>query len=257
MMWSPSRLFADSGLLRRRGAALALALGIEALVALLLFYLAPPLSPRKEERRATVFGIELPRSDDSPDGKPADKRAKTAARARPTRAEARTQPPPPVPSPVETPVPPGPPAFLKLTRDDYQQGDIAKVQSHAPTPSENNQVAENEARDDDTPIVGKAPNGEPMYGAEWYRKPTYAMFAPYLPHGWAKNGKSRVTCRMGARYHLEDCRILGETPPGSGYGYALLQAAWQFRMIPPRRGGKELTNAWVLIELDYHTIEQK
>ena len=255
-MWLRTRLFADSGLLRRRGAAALLALGIELLLALLLFYLAPPLPSRKEERRTTVFGIEAPKSADSPDRKPADKQAKPAARAQRAQAQPRTQPPPPVPLPIETPVPAGPPSFLKLSRNDYQQGDIAKVPSHGPVRSESNEVAENVAHDDDSPILGTGPNGEPYYGAEWYRKPTAAMFAPYLPRGWAKNGTGKVLCRMDASYRLEDCRILDESPKGSGYGYATLQAAWQFRMIPPRRGGKVVPNARILIDVTYSTIEK-
>lgn len=258
MRW-PSRLLADSGLLRRRGAALALALFIELLLLSLLLYFVPPLPGRKQSTRTNVFGIEASKGEESPDRKPAEKRQKKAARAQTVRSQPETRPPPPVPQPIETPVPAGPPTFLKLSRNDYQQGDIAKVRSRAPS-TETADAADagggGGSRPDDSEVVGKAPNGEALYAANWYRKPTHAELDPYWPRGRAKSGIGRIMCRTAPRYRLVDCRIIGESPAGSGFGYAALQASWQFLMRPPRKGGKDLIGAWVIVEGEYETVQR-
>lgn len=233
-----------------------LALAIELLLVLLLLFFVPPVPGRKESGRTTVFGVEASKGEDSPDKKPAEKQQqKKAAKAQ--RAEAQTQPPPPVPVPVETPVPVGPPTFLKLSRNDYQQGDIARMPSRGPTRSQDSEVADSGgARADDSPIVGTAPNGEPLYApGGWVRKPTNAEIEPYRPRR-AKNGTGTIACRTAPRNRLVDCQILGESPRGSGFGYAAQQASWQFLMRPPRLGGKEQIGVWVTVTGEYTTTEK-
>ncbi|WP_086127872.1 hypothetical protein [Sphingomonas sp. IBVSS2] len=256
MRW-PSRPFADSGLLRRRGAALLLALAIELLLVLLLLFFVPPVPGRKDGGRTTVFGIEASKGEDSPDKKPAEKQQqKKAAKAQ--RAPAQTQPPPPVPVPVETPVPVGPPTFLKLSRNDYRQGDIAKVPSRASDADASDNANANTGgggHADDSPVVGKAPNGEPLYGVEWYRKPTNAELEFYRPRNGIKTGIGKLACRTAPRYRVVDCQIIGQSPAGSGFGNAALQASWQFLLRPPRLGGKSLIGVWVFVDIEYYTVE--
>jgi hypothetical protein len=257
MMWLRTRLFADSGLLRRRGAALVLALIIEILLALLLLFLAPPMPGKKTGDRTNVFGIEAPKGDDSPDKKPSEKQQKKAARAQKAESKPVTQPPPPVPQPVETPVPLGPPTYLKLTRNDYQQGDIAKVPSRA-TDSNADAADNNDTADTggggagDTPTIGrKGRHGETLYRAEWYREPRNSELQPYINENRARYpGFGLVACRTVARYKVEDCYELDETR-GTGFAGAVRQAAFQFLVRPPRVGNKLMVGEWVAIRIDY------
>lgn len=255
MMWLRSRLFADSGLLRRRGAALILALLIELLLALLLFFLAPPMPGLKKGNSTNVFGIEASKGEDSPDKKPAEKQQKKASRAQ--KSQAQTQPPPPpIPSPITTPpAPVGPPTFMKLSRNDYQQGDISKVPTH---PSDAD-ASDSDSADagggggaGDTPTAGrKGRHGETLYVAEWYREPRNAELQPYINENRARYpGFGLVACRTVARYHVEDCYELDETR-GTGFAGSVRQAAFQFLVRPPRVGKKVMVGEWVAIRIDY------
>jgi hypothetical protein len=255
MMWLRSRLFADSGLLRRRGAALLLALIIELLLALLLLFLAPPMPGRKEGSRTTVFGIEASKGENSPDKKPAEKQRQKSTQAQRQRSQPVTQPPPPIPSPVETPVPVGPPTYLKLTRNEYQQGDISKVPSRN-TDADASDSASADAGGGggagDTPTAGrKGRNGETLYVAEWYREPRNSELQPYINENRARYpGFGLVACRTVARYKVEDCYELDETR-GTGFAGSVRQSAFQFLVRPPRVGNKLMVGAWVAIRIDY------
>src|SRR3546814_14650270 len=59
--------------------------------------------------------------------------------------------------------------------------------------------------------------------------------------------------RTAPDYRVEDCVGLDEYPYGSQINRAVLAAAWQFRVRPPRRGGRQLVGAWVRLGLDYGT----
>lgn len=102
----------------------------------------------------------------------------------------------------------------------------------------------------DTERVGTAPNGEPLYAAAWYREPSDDELRGYLSTangpGWGL-----IACRTAPDYRVEDCVGLDEYPSGSLINRAVLAAAWQFKVRPPRRGGRLMVGSWVRIRIDY------
>ena len=102
----------------------------------------------------------------------------------------------------------------------------------------------------DTERVGTAPNGEPLYAAEWYREPDDAMMRAYLSTARGP-GWGLIACRTAPDYRVEDCVGLGEYPEGSQINRSVLAAAWEFRVRPPRRGGQPLVGSWVRIRIEY------
>ncbi|TGX54870.1 hypothetical protein E5A73_05335 [Sphingomonas gei] len=250
-----ARLRASLG---QRGIAFALALAVELLVALLLWFIAPMLDEKKPPPTTTTFGIDTAPGETE---QPARTEQKKAAAKTDGREKARPELPKPVETPPEPkpPVEPLPPTFIKMTRRDYAAADIAGMKSAGPAaPSEGEASAASGSRAGDTAVVGKAPNGEPLYAAEWYRHPTHAELQPYISaRGLNRTGEGLIACRMIANHMVEDCQELSENPRGSGYAGSVRQAAWQFRVRAPRVGGREKLGTWVRIQITYTFNEGK
>jgi protein TonB len=102
----------------------------------------------------------------------------------------------------------------------------------------------------DSQRVGTAPNGEPLYAAKWYRKPYDDELRGYLSTATGP-GWGLIACRTAPDYRVEDCVGLEEHPRGSLINRAILAAAWQFKVRPPRLGGRSLVGEWVRIRIDY------
>lgn len=140
-----------------------------------------------------------------------------------------------VPSPVQTPV-----------------ANIAPVRPASPPAASAPQfgpVNRGPAGAADSPRVsGSGPNGEPLYAATWYREPSHDELSGYLSTangpGWGL-----IACRTVADYHVDDCVLLDEYPTGSNIGRAVLAAAWQFQVRPPRVGGRSMVGEWVRIKI--------
>ena len=144
--------------------------------------------------------------------------------------------------------------MLEVSKDFLDASDISKLGSNAPGAG---QLAEGGAPGD-SEMVGNAPNGEPLYAAEWYREPTNQELATYLPKFMPEGGGwGMIACKTAARFHVEDCVELGQGPAGSHLAGAVRQAAWQFLVRPPRVGGKSMVGEWVRIRIDYHVSEQR
>ncbi len=60
-----------------------------------------------------------------------------------------------------------------------------------------------------------------------------------------------IACKVVTGYRVEECVGLSEQPQGSNLLRAVLAASWQFRVRPPRIGGKEQFGEWVRIQITY------
>jgi hypothetical protein len=141
-----------------------------------------------------------------------------------------------------------PPAFINLSKEEFAAADIGKMPKRASGGSQSNNSGTAYG-------PGEGPGGSKLYNAEWYREPSDAEMATYMPHRDVSGGWAIIACRTEERYHVTDCRELGESPPGSGLSRALRQAAWQFLVRPPRIDGKPVIGAWVRIRFDFRAAK--
>lgn len=232
---------------RRRTVSFLLALAIEALLLLVLVLFGPHFTPptKPEPRRATSFSLS-PSSEKEAATSP-QHRAKANAAAKP--ASGKTTPIPPLPPVVTPPKVPTPPAALPgVLPIELGASDISKLKSSAPSNDDGTETGP------DSKLAygpGEGPGGQPLYNAEWYREPSNAELNGYLTKGAPPNSWALIACQTVPKFHVENCRSLGESPAGSGLARAMREAAWQFLVRPPRRGGKVLVGAWVKIRIDF------
>ncbi len=229
----------------RRGLAFLLALAVEALLVLLFLALAPALLPT-DRSSPPIFGFDIDSGD------PVQPRSKAETRAERPRGREEPAARPPVPEPPEVEPPPPveyPPEVIWLSRRDYAASDLANARSQ-PGPRASGEGPP--AAPDSEQVAGHGPNGEPLYAAEWHTRPTNAQLNTYIPErARGRSGWGLIACRTVDNFRVEDCQELGEAPRGSGLSGAVRQAAWQFRVRPPRVGGKSMVGAWVSIRIDY------
>lgn len=152
-----------------------------------------------------------------------------------------------VPPPIVPPLPQAPLNMIVVSSEVFKASDISKIRSQsigtgaATGPSGSEQAEGN----------GDGPGGERLYPADWYREPTHAEMAYYLPKNQRAAGWGMIACRTAANFRVEDCQELGESPSGSGLARAVRQAAWQFRVRPPTRGDRPMIGVWVRIVFDF------
>lgn len=191
--------------------------------------------PDRRSSRATIVDLlpeshsraEQPAQTAAAPAKPAVKPPPVALPVKPTIA------PPPV-QPADKPAP-----WLEISSADMAAADIRNLK---PAPGEG-----------DSEQVGRGPHGEVLYAAEWAREPTDAELAGYLPRN-APDGWGLIACRTMPGNRVDDCVELGQSPAGSHLASAVRQAAWQFKVRPPRKGGKAMVGEWVRIRIDYERI---
>ncbi len=243
----------------RRAAGIVLALLLEGLLALLLLTLAPS-TPRQDEDEVTVFSLD-PQPDTVPEPEQPPTPPEPDARA-PQPAERPASPPPepseaPPPPPVEPPTS-SPPPLIQLSREQMAAADIATLPAPpaAPAPKRPAMGPPDTGTPRDTARVdGAGPNGEPLYAAAWYREPYDDELRGYLSTARGP-GWGLIACRTVRDYRVEDCVAVGEYPERSNIARSVLAAAWQFRVRPPRIGGRPMVGEWVRIRIDYEQRRQ-
>lgn len=242
----PERIRAGLG---QRAAAIILALLLEGLLALLLFTLAPSIM-RREDTGMTVFSLDMaPLPDEVPAEAPTPDTPRPAKQ--PRQAEPDRVPPPPAEPQVASPAPP----VIKLPPELMAAADISTMRPARPAPVQGPAVAgppDTGTPGDSQRVSGQGPNGEPLYAASWYREPYDDELRGYLSTATGP-GWGLIACRTVPDYRVEDCIAVDEFPRGSNITRAVLAAAWQFRVRPPRVGGQLKVGEWVRIRIDYQT----
>lgn len=224
---APTGLWPD----RRRVPVLGVVIALHVLLLLLLLWLAPP-QPKGKPGSGSMVAVNIAAPT------PERARPKVQPQVRPPTPRAAPQPEAIVKAPDQAPAKWsfGDPALLGF--------DLRKTERAEP---EAQQVAG--ANLPNTPVVGVAPDGSKLYAAEWQREPTDAELAFYIRGKGRPGAYGLIACRTAPRFRVEDCKAIGETP-GSGLGYAVQEAAWQFRVKPPRVDGEYLVGTWVSIRID-------
>ena len=218
---------------------LALAINVGLLLILMTLGILPPPAAQKSLRGLVVDllpqqqsaaptatqkqSVQRPRKEQN---KPLLKPPPIILPVKPTIA------PPPQPSTKESP-------WLEMSKDEMASSDISKLPKAG------------SGSGGDSEVVGQGPNGEALYAAEWAREPTDAELAGYLPRN-APEGYGLIACKTIPNNRVDDCVELENSPPGSHLASAVRQAAWQFHVRPPRKGGHALIGSWVRIRIDYY-----
>ncbi|MFM5884169.1 MAG: hypothetical protein ACKOQ3_02350 [Novosphingobium sp.] len=204
-------------------------------------------APDKVQPRLVSITITADTASPKPD------KAKTARAAASPQSVQRpvpqTQTPtPPAPVPLAAP----PPPIIPLSRSQMAAFDISRLPRATPpaAPAKGLMGPADLGVPGDSKRVGTAPGGQPMYAAAWYREPYPEELRGYLSladgPGWAL-----IACRTVPDFKVDDCVGLDEYPTGSQIQRAVLAAAWQFKVRPPRVGGVSRVGDWVRIRIDY------
>jgi hypothetical protein len=232
--------YSSRGSLRQRVTAAMLALGVAAVVILLL--ILSGIMPQvfvPVGRSLSTFDVRGGSQTPAPSPRP-QSQAKAAVRRATPPPPARALPPPVVKMEVAPPT-----GMIVLSKDEFAGGDIGKIKGAAEAGS----GKETAGGDSKAPYgPGAGPGGKTLYAAEWVREPTRTEMATYMPHGMVE-GWGMIACQTIARNRVENCRQLGESP-GSGISRGMRQAAWQFLIRPPRINGRPMVGAWVSIRYD-------
>lgn len=231
--------------LRRRASGLALALAINLALLLVLLTLGGILKQPPKLGESPLV-VEL--TQESENAAPAaSRRSERQAAKTPKRTETKPVPKPRIELPVKpTITPPHESPWVEMSKDEMAAADIGKMPK----------AAAGSGTAGDSEAVGRGPNGEVLYAAEWARHPTNTELGGYLPRN-APDGWGLIACRTLPENRVDDCIELDQSPRGSHLASAVRQAAWQFRVRPPRKNGKPLIGAWVRILIDYETVGRR
>jgi periplasmic protein TonB len=224
---------------RASGMALAIAINAAVLLALLGIGGITPVA-MKDDGGTLVFDVAR-RDQAAAPSKPAEPQRKK------TEAQRPVLPPPkhvlPVP-PTITPPPAAELDLVELTKEELSKTDEAMNRPAAPA------LAQASGSGGDSAVVGKGPRGETLYAAEWMRRPTDQEISHYMPANTGP-GYGMIACKTYPRFRVDDCVSLGSVPASARLDRVLLNAAWQFKVRPPRKNGQPMIGEWVRIRFDY------
>jgi periplasmic protein TonB len=240
-----------------------LALLVEAVLLLALLSFGAEKRPGKKEGAITVVNLEAnviseqepePRSPE-PERKPEEQ---PAPQRQPRQEPLPPRPAEPLPLLPAEPIA-SPPASVEIPTPALPSSTAAPPSVARPAPQSRplygppDKGGSTAFRDSER--VGTAPNGEPLYAAAWHREPKAEDLRGYLSTARGP-GWGLIACRTVRDYRVEDCVGLAEYPEGSQINRAVLAAAWEFRVRPPRLGGRPLVGSWVRIRIDY-SVERR
>ncbi|MEH3040140.1 MAG: hypothetical protein PGN21_08760 [Sphingomonas paucimobilis] len=238
--------------LPRRIATLALVVAIHAAILWLLLRIAPTMmSPPSGEKSPLVVDM-LPADQVAPAAAPAKQAQRKAAAGSASTAPPVTAavPPPDVPPPPPVPSNDVWSKVIPMTGREFARAAITPGTRSVEGAGRSDAAGDSGDGDADTDAGGGSGGGERLYAADWYRRPTHVELSTYLPRN-ARPGWGEVACRTIPNNQVTDCREIGQSARGSGLAGAVRQAAWQFRILPPRVGGKPLIGSWVRIRITY------
>lgn len=230
---------------RERGGGLLLALLFNALLLALLTLAPDPVIRLPDLRNPVTFEMAP-----APKAEKAQSKAEKSEKKKQEKSARRQVQQPvvkrdrPVVKPTEQQ--PSPLPFLVLDSQQMASADIGKMAKKGAADGATGQGNSAAAAG-----PGEGPGGVQLFDAEWYRRPSHAELAGYLPADAPTSGWGLVACKTVDHYHVENCQALGESPMGSGFAKAVRLAAWQFLVLPPRVNGKVMVGSWVRIRIDY------
>ena len=235
--------------IRERGGGLLFALALNGLLLLALLTLAPRPDVRVEDERHPVSFTLAP--SEKPEKKAQARKSESRERKEKPQKKVVRQPTPPVvvrrePPRVILPVPKAPLPFLEMDSKEMASADIGKMPA-----KEAGAGASGQGQSAAVAGPGEGPGGVQLFEAEWYRRPSPAELATYIPADAPPSGWGLVACKTVDDFHVDNCQALGESPTGSGFARAVRLASWQFLVRPPRVNGKAMVGSWVRIRIDY------
>jgi len=242
----------QSGSDRRRALSVALTILAHVLLFLLLLRVGPQLPIfKKRDVRPVVFDVSQTPDDATTQTTKGETKTKVRQPGGGAPAKKSVEPVERPQTPTEAPPPP--PVPFPAEKSLFELGDISKLQRHAgDAPVANTSDGQSAGADSGSAYgPGEGPGGQRLYYAEWYTEPQQSQLGPYLPNNVPKGSWGLIACRTIPDYRVENCRTLGESPLGSGISRGLREAAWQFRVRPPRIGGQPVIGAWVRILITF------
>lgn len=221
--------------LKRRLSGFALAVSINLGLLLVLMGLGVVPSPVQKPAGMTVVNF-LPESSSASSTRKREEQRTHVERQKPVPK------PPPIILPTKATIAAPPrtksPAWVEMSSSEMAAADISKLGG----------AGAGSAGDSD--VAGRGPHGETLYAVEWVREPTDAELNGYRPAN-APEGYGRIACKTIPGNRVDDCITLDQSPLGSHLATAVLNAAWQFHIRPPRKNGRPLMGEWVSITITW------